>query len=617
MKKYVYLLSFILIIFLAVGLISASDFGINDANLPQLTREEKVVTFNNNTANVNASEYWITTEGTMDDVSDLYTTLDSRYSRGGIDLWNSTFNITFDSRLNFFGLINNASYLSTFNSTYAGWNKSYADTLYTNQTYVDAQSTSPAGLNTYIQYNDGGVFGGHSDFSYIEQGEGGYFKFNDTAGTDYINCGSGATLDNLTSFTISAWAKPLDYGGNNVIASKWVYDTGGGVSQGLLFQYVAASNQYYFNALNGSQISYQAPTAISDALPNPTKWRNVVAVYDSSNGNQSIFVDGVCDDSDIVLNFCNVNSQDFVISAYSYVASAGNFNGSLDEIMIFNTALSPSEIRTINSSGRNQGSYAGASAGSLISHWRADDETANDDKGINNGTLYGTGEVVLEANTAYLKLLIDFRLRADNENASIGADDDYQYYFNGSDLINWITSTAKVYWNNAVEYVFGSNVTIEQNLDVVGNITGNQIYGRMSACNNSGDLVPFAAQNTFYNFTMTKNFSNGFHFENGNSLVALVNGSYFVSYRASGSGDANSVYKAGVGINGVVKNCSASFFRTSNSNDVVTMAGSMVIGEIYEGDIITLMIEDTTGTGTGKRYSSQLSLIRMGDADNI
>jgi len=77
----------------------------------------------------------------------------------------------------------------------------------------------------------------------------------------------------------------------------------------------------------------------------------------------------------------------FVDAEYDY------FNGSIDEVMIFNDSLTEGEVSDLYDLGRNAGSYTDTN---LVSHWRADDGTADDDKGTNDGTLENGAQAVLE-----------------------------------------------------------------------------------------------------------------------------------------------------------------------------------------------------------------------------
>ena len=156
------------------------------------------------------------------------------------------------------------------------------------------------------------------------------------------------------------------------------------------------------------------------------------------------------------------------------------------------------------------------------------------------------------------------------------------------------------------------NTNITGDLIAGGNATINIPHTSFYAYNDSGDNFAFGTQNVFYNFTMDNFEGDGFAASvDGDGAVAQISGGYKVSYSASGSGEANHIYKIGIFVNGVAQENTYTYFRTSNSNDVVAMSDGSLI-DLAVGDIVTLQIADTTGTGTGKRYQSTFSLYRLG-----
>lgn len=157
-----------------------------------------------------------------------------------------------------------------------------------------------------------------------------------------------------------------------------------------------------------------------------------------------------------------------------------------------------------------------------------------------------------------------------------------------------------------LEVIFASGTWTFENINTIGNATLNIPHGDMCSWNDTGDAMSFTAGDTYYNFTFEdfSTYAMGYS-DAGDYLEAQIAGHYFINYHASGSGDANSIYKVGVAVNNEVNNCSVSYFRTSNENDVVNMAGNVEL-DLSAGDQITLMIKDITGAGDGKRYSSQV-----------
>lgn len=154
----------------------------------------------------------------------------------------------------------------------------------------------------------------------------------------------------------------------------------------------------------------------------------------------------------------------------------------------------------------------------------------------------------------------------------------------------------------------------EKGIIVGGNITGNQIYGELWYHNDTGSSIPFSASGVYYNITApTINYTlNGLYHVNGNFLKVALDGRYKVDYDMSGSGTANHNYHGVVLIDGSPQYNTESHFRVGTGTDVITISGSGFV-DITTDNLVSLGIEDSTGTGTGTLYGFNLNLIRVGD----
>jgi hypothetical protein len=139
--------------------------------------------------------------------------------------------------------------------------------------------------------------------------------------------------------------------------------------------------------------------AIGTAINNNV-WYHLAGVYNGST--IMVYVNGALNAS-VVPTGSYGAFRGIDIGGFS-AAAATALNGSIDEVMIFNTSLTSEQISSIYALGRNAGSYSNES---LISHWRADDSTANDDKGLNNGTLTGDATVINEGSLGRFDFLRD------------------------------------------------------------------------------------------------------------------------------------------------------------------------------------------------------------------
>lgn len=151
-------------------------------------------------------------------------------------------------------------------------------------------------------------------------------------GSGYVNYGAATSLE-LTTMTLSAWIKTNFTGNYQVIINKQVSSTNRNywfaihsTTNVLLFYfYVGETNK----TINGS-------TVVADG-----NWHHVVAVYDGSL--RYLYVDGKSDATPTSPGGNpNVGTSNVYIGAEAGITRF--FNGLLDNVMIFNRALSAAEI---------------------------------------------------------------------------------------------------------------------------------------------------------------------------------------------------------------------------------------------------------------------------------
>ena len=156
--------------------------------------------------------------------------------------------------------------------------------------------------------------------------------FNGTS--DYIDMEDALNL-NPTAFTISAWIKrdALDSGIASIVSKR-----GSAFTQGYDFR-ILNTNKLQFYIKNGTnQIHYS-----NTAIPNE-EWHHVAITYDGST--VSIFIDGVLDNS--AASTAPLSTTDsFFIGAAGKNAPTQFFMGNIDEVRIWDTNLSESQLRFI------------------------------------------------------------------------------------------------------------------------------------------------------------------------------------------------------------------------------------------------------------------------------
>ena len=183
---------------------------------------------------------------------------------------------------------------------------------------------------TYV----GGPAGGDNDTPYhvLGQKEGKYaLSFN--AASDYVNCGQGTSLE-LEMLTIEYWIKPPT-GGD----SSWRYThirklggpgrpywTYGRVGSNFTFEMRPDDNSYHILSTTG--ISWDS-----------AKWYHLAWTYDNDTGLWQVFVNGVQN---------NDKTDKITLCTGTGVLRIGGpdlFNGAIDEVRIYERALSAVQIQ--------------------------------------------------------------------------------------------------------------------------------------------------------------------------------------------------------------------------------------------------------------------------------
>ncbi|MBI5196520.1 MAG: LamG domain-containing protein [Nitrospirae bacterium] len=188
--------------------------------------------------------------------------------------------------------------------------------------------------------NDGTIYGA----TWASGITGGALSFDGTVGNDYVIVPNDSSLNFTGGFTIQGWVNSTSTDGPHVIVSKWNSEESdwsyvfkdGNTSDNLRIQTV--DSESYPN----SRIQLEGATNIPLG-----SWVNVATTYDTNDGTVRLYLNGIEDASINIGAGLPVNSglTDFIIGAVFYSgAYRENFTGSIDELAIYNRALTPSEI---------------------------------------------------------------------------------------------------------------------------------------------------------------------------------------------------------------------------------------------------------------------------------
>lgn len=170
-------------------------------------------------------------------------------------------------------------------------------------------------------------------------------KFN--GASNYVNCGNPSSLKITGAMTVSFWCKPVLFGATRIIVSKyltignqrgWQVTTQNGGSFNKIEVYLSLDGTSVPNILTGN----------TSLLPN--EWAHVAFSYIPST-ILNIYVNGVLDattSSSIVTSIFD-NSADVFIGNRDGLPS-NYFSGLIDEVRIYNRALSAKEVMDLYNS---------------------------------------------------------------------------------------------------------------------------------------------------------------------------------------------------------------------------------------------------------------------------
>lgn len=197
---------------------------------------------------------------------------------------------------------------------------------------------------------------------------------------DRMECGDVSAINSASAFSVSAWFR------TNTSATMYIL-SGVGSSGSFYtgFQVYLSSGNPHLAVGNGAS-SYDGAKNTTANLVDDT-WHHVAAVMDGST--YTVYVDGSSSGStDIgtttISTTPSTNGDDFKIGARYDDNNTFAFNGYIDDVAVFNRALTSTEVSDIYNSER----YFSPS-----SLWALDNST-NDLAGSNNGTLINDAQFV-------------------------------------------------------------------------------------------------------------------------------------------------------------------------------------------------------------------------------
>jgi len=155
-------------------------------------------------------------------------------------------------------------------------------------------------------------------------------KFDGT--DDHIDCGNDGSLQIRDKITLSAWGKTSSTITQQIIAKD------DSINRNYLLQYNSSSNipRFIIWINNEMKIASNSATIVDG------NWHHIVGTYDGNN--VKIYVDGIL--GDVVVSTSGNIDNDIVNLTIGNLSNAtGLFNGLIDNIRIYDAALSSSQIK--------------------------------------------------------------------------------------------------------------------------------------------------------------------------------------------------------------------------------------------------------------------------------
>jgi hypothetical protein len=155
---------------------------------------------------------------------------------------------------------------------------------------------------------------------------------------DYVDCGNDNSLDISGDKTISIWLKISEWGSYQAPWSKYL----DGSNRVLLQTWPDQTIQFW---VVDSTTQVQIPTDII----NIDEWTQVVVTIDETSQVAKIYQNGVYINQDTSFTLPDTSAADFIVGSSG--AYGRYFNGAIDDVRIYNYALSEPEVSALYQGG--------------------------------------------------------------------------------------------------------------------------------------------------------------------------------------------------------------------------------------------------------------------------
>lgn len=141
-----------------------------------------------------------------------------------------------------------------------------------------------------------------------------------------------------SSFTVMAWIRTTAVARNGIIG--WGNFGTAGQVNAFRTGAVGSDDLTHYSWGGGFDIDEPTGSAIFNG-----QWHHVAATYNSTTGLKTLYYDGAQLGSSLAVPDLAVTAQNFRIGSLQHPFGTEEFNGTLDEVKVYNTALTLSEIQ--------------------------------------------------------------------------------------------------------------------------------------------------------------------------------------------------------------------------------------------------------------------------------
>lgn len=241
---------------------------------------------------------------------------------------------------------------------------------------------SGSALFDYSGNRNNGTTSGATAATFVDGKRGKALSFDGS--NDYVKIShTQGLLGNIPTFTISTWFK------TSGVSQRIYMEANSTNNVPLLGIWINGSGQAEINIRDDANVTGHT---VSTLAYNDNKWHHMVGVQ-VSKSSRIIYVDGVQVGTNTTAlgTFTLNNSSIGVIKRAPGAADSGFFNGSIDDVRVYNRALSAAEIKQLYES-RSQ-EFVTESSNGLVGYWSFDEGSGSalfDYSGNrNNGTTTG------------------------------------------------------------------------------------------------------------------------------------------------------------------------------------------------------------------------------------